>query len=154
MKRALNVVFGLTLLAGLIGCEATAKSDMCEPGWQKTASYEKAMSKPTQPSPITQRDWLATTAEYAAPIVTHFPSWFEDPIVIDGDGNDTYGWTGFDTLAAFYSPCRYVVNLVALPVSMIKEPPGVLVCTNLDQELQVCPLSTQPATETAVECNH
>jgi hypothetical protein len=39
---------------------------------------------------------------------------------------------------------------VGIPISMIKEPPGVLVCTDLDQKINACGTCTQPATQPAV----
>jgi hypothetical protein len=138
MKTVAWMLVGLVGCMAMVGCEATAKSDKCEPGWQTTTSYEKVMSTQGQPSPIKPRQWPATVAEYTAPTVTHFGSYYDDPFVTEGDGNDTYGWTCMDLLAVAYSPTRFVINTVAIPVSMVKEPPCVLQCTNLDQPMPVC----------------
>jgi len=124
------------LIAGcciiLAGCEATAKSDRMEPTWQPTASYETIFAKTATTSPIERRKWAKTYARYEPCIVTHFASYFDDEFVTMGDGNDTHGWTIMDAAAVAYSPARFVVNVLAVPVSMIKDPPGVLVCGNLD----------------------
>jgi hypothetical protein len=141
MKKAMTVIIGLLTAATLVGCEATAKSDQCEPRWQTTTSYNKIMSTKAGPSPIQDRTWTHTVACYEPPVVTHFGSYFDDPIVICGDGNDTYGWTWFDPLAVAYSPARFAVNTLAVPVSMVKEPPGVLQCSNLDQQVGDCGLA-------------
>ena len=118
----------------LSGCEATAKSDRMEPGWQKTASYEKIMATPaTQPSPLVHRSWKISEANYTECVVTHFGSYFDDEFAKYGDGNDTLGWTDADILAAVYCPIRFVINTVCVPISMIKEPPGVLTTSYLDQ---------------------
>lgn len=150
MKAILTVVCGMVVTGILAGCEATAKSDMAEPTWEKTASYEKITSVPPVASPIKPRTWEPTCANPEPSTVTHFGSYFEDPIVQCGDGNDTYGWTWLDPGAVFYSPTRYVVNLLALPVSMVKEPPGVLQCTDLDQPIANCP-TTRPVDECVVQ---
>ncbi len=132
-------IFSLLLmtLAVLAGCEATAKSDKLEPGWQKTASYEKIMATPaTQPSPLVHRKWKISQANYTECVVTHFGSYFDDEFATQGDGNDTYGWTEADILAAIYCPVRFVINTVCVPISMIKEPPGVLTSSDLDQSAE------------------
>jgi len=150
MKKLMCLILGLGLTAVLAGCDATAKSDNFDPSVERTASSIAIMSKVSQPSPITPRTWYESAAETAAPGVTHFPYWYEDPFVVKGDGNDTYGWTGCDWLAMVYCPCRFVVNTVGLPVSMIKEPPGVLVCTDMDQEINACGTCNQPSSQPAV----
>ncbi|NLE29913.1 MAG: hypothetical protein GX629_09625 [Phycisphaerae bacterium] len=151
MKNTLMIVCGMVLTAILAGCEATAKSDMAEPTWEKTASYEKIMSAPSVTSPLTPRSWEQTHADPEPSIVTHFGSYFEDPIVQCGDGNDTYGWTWLDPGAVFYSPVRYTINFIALPISMIKEPPGVLQCTDLDQPIEECIQQQQPQDECTIQ---
>jgi len=135
MKTIAGMVAGLMGCLMVVGCDATAKSDKCAPGWETTPSYEKVMSREGEPSPIKPRVWSPTVAVYEEPVVTHFGSYFNDPFVTEGDGNDTYGWTCMDLLAVPYSPARFVVNTVAVPVSMVKEPPCVLQCTNLDQPI-------------------
>jgi hypothetical protein len=141
------LVMGLGLAAMLAGCEATERSDRGEPGWQPTASYDKIMSAPaTQPSPVKPRAWNSTVAKYEPPVVTHFGSYFEDPLVTQGDGNDTYGWTLMDLAAVGYSPARFVVNTLAVPISMVKEPPCVLQCTSLDQRIPECGCAVSPGT--------
>ncbi len=144
MGSVMKLLLVLGLAALVAGCEATAVSDRNEPGWQTTPSYDKIMSAKGTPNPTKPRSWPATKAEYEPPVVTHFGSYFDDPFVYCGDGNDTYGWTWMDPVAVVYSPARMVVNTVAVPVSMIKEPPGVLQCTNLDQELESCGTTTRP----------
>ncbi len=142
MSKYKNVaIFSVLIIISMsvifAGCEATAKSDKLEPGWQKTASYEKIMATPaTQPSPLVHRNWKISQAHYTECIVTHFGSYFDDEFATQGDGNDTYGWTEADILAAVYCPVRFVVNTVCVPISMIKEPPGVLTTSYLDQSAE------------------
>lgn len=146
MRAVSGMILGLGWIGLVAGCEATAKSDRCERHWETTPSYEKIMAAPaTQPSPIQARTWQAASATYAPPVVTHFGSYFEDPFVTLGDGNDSYGWTLMDLAAVVCSPARFVVNTVAVPVSMVKEPPCVLQCRDLDQPVEQCGLATRPA---------
>jgi len=135
---ASGVLAGLMLVM-LAGCEATAKSDLAEPTWQPTATYEKAFAQPRTTSVIEPRQWPESQAAYEPCRVTHFGSYYDDPFVTNGDGDSAYGWTGMDWLARVYSPARMAVNTVAVPVSMIKEPPGVLPTTDLDQANEIEP---------------
>jgi len=136
MRNAICMtVTAFVLSAVLVGCEAAARSDQLEPGIQTTASYETIFSLPAKPSPIKPKNWAPVKATYAAPVVTHFPSWYLDEFATEGDGNDTYGWTWVDALAFGYCPARFFVNTVALPVSAVKQPPGVLVTTDLDEPI-------------------
>ena len=137
MFKAIMLFLVLSFIVVMSGCEATAKSDLNEPGWQTTASYDKIMTTASEPSPMKKRSWNCNYAAYEAPVVTHFGSYFNDPFT-DGDCNDSYGWTLMDLGAVAYSPARFAVNALAVPVSMVKEPPGVLQCTNLDQSIPEC----------------
>jgi len=135
--KSVMIIFLLAILAVIAGCEATAKSDKLEPGWQKTTSYERIMQTPTtQPGPLTPRKWEVSQAHYTECIVTHFGSYFDDEFATKGDGNDTYGWTEMDLVAFGYCPARFIINTLCVPISMIKEPPGVLTTSYLDQQTE------------------
>lgn len=143
---AASVTISLLLLAG---CEATAHSDRTEPKWHTTASYDSIMSEQAvNPSPIAPRQWPATQAVYQPCTVTHFGSYFDDDFVYLGDGDDLYGWTWRDAVAFGYSPARFVVNTVCVPLSMVKEPPAVLVTTDIEQRDHKEPQADQTTGET------
>ncbi len=153
MQKGLCVVLGLLLVAILAGCEATAKSDRAEPGWQTTTSYDRIMAvENPPPSPMKKREWSPTVARYEPPVVTHFASYFEDPIVVYGDGNDTYGWTWFDPVAVPFSAGWFALDTVAIPISLVKQPPCVLYTTNLDQQVGGCGLANDSQTTSKKVC--
>lgn len=135
MRTILFLIVTLTSSAILIGCDAFARSDLAEPRWRTTASYDKIVAHPAGVSPIKPRPWPVSVAEYAPPVVTHVAHYFPDRFVTDGDGNDSYGWTWRDYVAAVYSPASFLVNAVIIPVRMIQDPPGVLITTDLDEPL-------------------
>ena len=56
--------------------------------------------------------------------VPHYPLWFEDSFVDQGDNNDTFAWTWQDYFTMPYGLARHLLNTTALPVSMIVTPPG------------------------------
>jgi hypothetical protein len=132
------IVALISALTVLTGCEATGKSDQMEPRWQKTASYETTMQHQQPPLPERKRTWAMVPVRYEAPQVTHFGSYFDDPLIYNGDGNDSYGWSWMEGAWALLGPARFVANTVAVPVSMVKEPPGVLQIRNLDQKIMEC----------------
>lgn len=71
------------------------------------------------------RDWETRFAAPRPGRVVHWPLWFEDPFV---DRGATYsnrlGWE--DWAAAPYCYGRFLVNGVGLPVSMVMQPPWML----------------------------
>jgi len=132
MRKICSLAALAAILMILAGCEATAKSDKMERQWQRTASYEKIFSVKAKPSPIRPRKWAGTQATYEPCTVTHFAGYFDDEFVTVGDGDDAYGWTWADAAAFGYSPFRFIVNTICVPASMVKDPPGVLVTTDLE----------------------
>lgn len=116
-------------LAAMCGCEATAGYDLTDVHQRQTASYKYVFEQASSDTHQRTRTWTESTVAYEDVAVTHFPFWFEDPFVVDGDGNDSYGWTGMDYVAMVYCPLRGAVNLFGLPASMVVEPPGILVET-------------------------
>ncbi len=135
MKTIITISIA-AVIATLIGCEATARSDKNELTWQKTTSYEKIMAQKAGSNPIQPRNWKKQHAEYTQCVVTHFGSYFDDPFVIKGDGDQYYGWTTADLAAFAYCPARAILNAACIPLSMIKEPPGTLSTSNLDQKIE------------------
>jgi len=131
LKASCPVLLAATLLSA--GCSATALSDKLEPTWQTTASYDYIMSYSTDYRPPRMRDWSLRPARYKAGTVTHLPFYYEDPFVVEGDGDETYGWTGMDLVAFVYSPCRFIVNTLALPASVVRQPPVLLVGEDRDE---------------------
>jgi len=132
LKTSLAGLGALVLL--LLGCEATAISDSAEPTWEPTASYDYIMGQMIAQKPAKPTRWASVhKAHYQSGAVTHFGSYYDDPFVIKGDGDDLYGWTWMDAAAFGYCPARFVANTICVPISMIKEPPGVLVSEDRDE---------------------
>lgn len=67
---------------------------------------------------VRTRPWTPAGVQQADGSVAHAPLWFEDPLGLRG----IYGGKDVTALAAAYSPMRFAVNLVALPVTMIIHP--------------------------------
>lgn len=139
MRHVFCLMVVLMLASALPGCQVSAPSYTPETRWPTTASYDKIMSLPAGESAIKPRPWPISEANYEPLALTHFASYYLDPFVTEGDQNDTYRWTASDAVAVVYCPARFIVNTIAIPVSMIKEPPGVLVTTRLDEPEETNP---------------
>lgn len=72
---------------------------------------------------VRQRKSPSLEAQRARDGVSHYPTWFEDPFEDKGDGNAKFTWTAADYIALPYSPARFLLNVVGLPVSVVVTPP-------------------------------
>jgi hypothetical protein len=88
-----------------------------------TAADVYARFKPAGHAP---RSWPEQTVAQERGAVTHWPLYMEDPFVDKGagrEGADKYrlGWE--DIVAGLYVYPRHTLNWMALPVSMVVQPP-------------------------------
>ncbi len=73
--------------------------------------------------PFHMRLWPTRRVHYAHGEVRHMPRWLADPYDDDlSDKPGTYFWSKEDLLAFVYSPGRFLVNAVALPVTVFVHP--------------------------------
>jgi hypothetical protein len=84
-----------------------------------------------QPS-LQQRGWASMASYYAVPAVHHGPLYFEDEMenVSEVNSNCPSGYTWLDILAVPYSDARWMLNTIALPVSMVVNPPWQRMCSD------------------------
>lgn len=64
------------------------------------------------------RNWPSQTTRFANGRLAHMPLWFADPI----ETKAIWGDKDTSALAAVYCPARFIVNLVALPVTVFVHP--------------------------------
>ncbi|MCG3181658.1 MAG: hypothetical protein BIFFINMI_04056 [Phycisphaerae bacterium] len=77
----------------------------------------------TREGEFRHRDWAPAAATYVPCQVEHMQRWFADPYDdVTRLGPAGFGCTCDDLLAGVYCPARFMVNLVALPVSVIVKP--------------------------------
>jgi len=86
--------------------------------------------------PFRMRSWPTHTVRFHHGGIRHMPRWFADPHDdVDTFGpacwgpqspcvgiGGSFGWDGDDLVAFVYCPGRFLVNLVAVPVSIIVRP--------------------------------
>lgn len=75
------------------------------------------------------RDWEAMSVSAHSAGVTHWPIWLEDPFVMKSHGRPEpqryyIGWE--DYVALPYGYARFTANWLLLPVSMVVQPPWLL----------------------------
>lgn len=79
-----------------------------------------------KPNTQRHREWQQTCTRQENGAVTHWPLYFEDPFVDKGTGRkgrDCYhlGWE--DAVATPYCFARFTLNWIAIPVSLVVQPP-------------------------------
>jgi hypothetical protein len=84
-----------------------------------------------QPS-IQQRGWTPMASYYDVPAVQHGPLYFEDEMENVGavNSNCPAGYTWLDFVSIPYCDARWMLNTIALPVSMVASPPWQTMCSD------------------------
>ncbi len=142
------VAAGVSLAAGCTSQHKT-KSQVCEPATARCTKPLVVFAPPVVPElmdtpssdyvnhtnvqpALAQRNWEPMASYYAPPAVEHGPLYFEDPFE-DKDkvsGGGYAGWTWEDYLSIPYSDARWLLNTVALPVSVVVTPPWTRMCSD------------------------
>lgn len=128
-SRSGNVFAALLAVVPLGGC-ANLINPFVEDGPARTEEWNSPTALKVfaeQPEgALRKRDEPTSYALRERGEVTHWPLWFEDPFEDKGAGREEYlvGWE--DGVAMLYSPARYVLNLVAVPVSAVVTPPWTI----------------------------
>ncbi len=76
------------------------------------------------------RDFAVGRVERADGTVSHGPLWFEDPFEMTGSHDGQFRVTMEEFLYFPYGIGRFVVNLGLLPLSVLVDPPGSMVCSD------------------------
>lgn len=62
--------------------------------------------------------------------VSHGPLWLDDPAEVLGDGNADFAVTYADWVQVPWSMGRFMANVLLMPVSMVFERPGTVMCSD------------------------
>jgi hypothetical protein len=140
-RRYVHRLSTAALLACVTGCASQYHTD---PFREDGPSSEVVWNSPTatdlyqriDPQPQRARDFPARTVTTADGTVPHWPLYFQDPFVDKGHGRTDEDPTGMtaggrnkyhlgweDYVALPYSPARWLLNTVAIPVSMVVQHP-------------------------------
>jgi hypothetical protein len=131
-RRAwIGLVFVSSLLAG--GC-AHVPNQFVEDSPASTGEMESDAARDLyaryQPAPPRERGWPQTVTAVQSGAVQHWPLYTQDPFEDKGtdrpDGPNKYyiGWE--DYVALPYGFARFTLNWIALPVSLVVQPPWTI----------------------------
>lgn len=138
LRRRARAAIGLSLAALLGAAGCSQNRTILQNYWKETnASVDADYDTPTAsliyatkaPAPQRVRAWEQTCVAADERPSNHWPLYMEDPFEDKGtgrDGRNKYyvGWE--DYLALAYSPARYHLNYLGLPVSAIVTPPWTI----------------------------
>ena len=79
---------------------------------------------------VRQREWATSLTQSQDPGVSHWPLWWEDALEDSGSDDGQFAWTWCDYVGVVYGPARQLLNTVALPVSAVVDPPGMIRCSD------------------------
>lgn len=85
-----------------------------------------------QPSAL-HREGAEKHVTLAATTVEHAPLYYEDPFEAPSCDDGMFRWTLMDIGATFYCGGRWLVNSVAVPVSVVVDPPCATAITDASQ---------------------
>ncbi len=126
---AMRLGFGLLLAGGLLGGAGCGRIHCLfhddAPATTETlrsATAEDVLGR-FEPAAQRQRAWPRQEVSSAYEPVVHGPLCFEDPFEDKGAGRPDHRWGWEDYVALAYCPARFVLNLGAMPVSMVVTPP-------------------------------
>lgn len=88
-----------------------------------TPSLIASRNASTSTSSDTTRSFHPVQVQARPDAVKHFPLYFETPLEDVSDKDDSFAWTQEDSVHLIYGPCRFLVNTVLYPVSVLVNPP-------------------------------
>lgn len=104
--------------------------DMPDSSMVTTTSAEHVSRLKTAGEPRV-RDFKPMRAEAQDGAVAHGPLWMEDSFEMAGSDNGQFAVTLEDLVYFFpLGPARFVANTLLLPVSMVVDPPWVIMCSD------------------------
>ena len=140
-RRALPRIVAWSLtLACIAGCQHLINPyvDDTIPADGITTATAKTIERPekeTEPKKAAatqslRENWPQLTARGNRGTVTHWALWYEDPLEDVGVYDSRFAWTWQDYVAWPYSTGRWIVNALALPVSVIVTPPFAILSSD------------------------
>ncbi len=122
MKNMFRGCVGLVLLAGCGRIVNPFRDEYANRPPVTTPSVEAVLAADVQPS-VQERLGVEKTRCAADGSVAHGPLYFEDPSEEHGSEDGQFKWTGADYAWMVEWRARFLVNLIAFPVSAVVNPP-------------------------------
>ncbi len=122
MKTTLLNGLGLVLLSGCSQMVNPFRDEYAHCPPVTTPSVEAVMAAEVPPS-VQEHHGVEKLRCAMDGSVTHGPLYFEDHTEEGGNEDGHFAWTGEDYAWIAYWRARFMVNLIALPVSVVVNPP-------------------------------
>jgi hypothetical protein len=123
--------------------------DLPDSSMVTTASAELTRQSPAEPV-TRQRDHEVWVVDPQDGTVAHASLWLEDPYEMVGSEDGRFAVTQEDFLYFPYGICRFIINVAALPVSIVIAPPSTVLCS--DGMPRRSPRTGKPAPYDAERC--
>lgn len=124
-----GAIVGIGLLVGCHQFPDVFLDDLPDSAMVTTMSARRAIEVPVSPT-VRQREFSPMHVEPQDGTVAHAPLWFEDPFEMAGSDDGQFAVTWEDVLYFPIGICRFIANFGLLPVSMLLEPAGTLICSD------------------------
>ncbi len=124
-RKLAGRMFALTILAATCGCNEYINpwtDEMVSYDYVTTASVEGVRAA-SQPLDSASRTFHPTLVSPQDGTVGHFPLGWEDPFEDRGSDDGQFALTGEDYFAMPYGYGRFILNTIAVPISVIVQPP-------------------------------
>ncbi|MCA9252362.1 MAG: hypothetical protein KDA54_14655 [Phycisphaerales bacterium] len=150
--QCFNVGAAMTVLFSVVACGC---SEYINPWTDETVSHEyvttasvegaRLASAPVDPAVRSFQPKLISPQDGT---VGHFPLGWEDPFEDRGSDDGQFAWTAEDYFAMPYGHGRFILNTIAIPASVIVQPPVPLMgsdgitsrqCLGLDHDAEWLP---------------
>jgi hypothetical protein len=129
MNNLMKTVFvAATVVAAVTACNQPPAvnpwvDDSIGPQTWATPSEQGVLAAGHEPV-ITHRESPQQDLRYARSTVPHYPLYWQDPFTYKGNSDKQFAWTWEDYVAMPYGLGRFILNTVAVPVSVVVYPPG------------------------------
>jgi hypothetical protein len=122
MKSTLLCGLGLAVLCGCSQLVNPFQDEYAQRPPVTTPSVEAVLAADVSPS-VQEVNGVEKHRCAVDGSVAHVPLYFEDPTEESGSEDGQFAWTGEDYLWIAYWRARFMVNLFAMPVSAVVNPP-------------------------------
>lgn len=120
------------LVLALAGCHEIANpfADDLAPTDTITTPSVAGIESAEASRSLRARAFAKHTMEPADGTVTHWPLWYQDPFEDKGSEDGQFKLTEEDGIAVPYGLARFILNTMALPVSIAVQPPWKVMCSD------------------------
>ncbi len=116
----------------VVGCRPypdVSIDDLPQSSMVTTMSARRAIDS-TAAAEIRVRPFELSSVDSQDGIVAHGPLWMEDPFEVSGSDDGQFAVTTEDFVYFPLGTCRFIINTLLLPISMVMDPPWTTMCSD------------------------